>query len=66
VEIGKWIGDTGLIVCLAGLGAFKTVFRGKVSGRVGDVLFLVKNALTNSVGGHEMADILKQIVCKRA
>jgi len=49
---------------LEGRGAFKTLFREKVGSRLNDVLFLAQNALIRFMGGHEVTDVLKQILLK--
>ena len=58
--------DTGLIGYLEGCGAFKTLFGEKVGSRLNDVLFLDQNALMRFMGGHEITDVLKQILRKIA
>ncbi|MFH1930447.1 MAG: hypothetical protein ABIN18_02510 [Pseudomonadota bacterium] len=54
------------MVYLEGRGAFKTLFSEKAGSRLNDVLSLVQNALTRFMGGHEITDILKQILLKIA
>jgi len=54
----------GLIGYPEGRGAFKTLFGKKAGSRLNDVLFLVQNALTRFMGGHEVTDVLKQILLK--
>jgi len=64
VVIDQGFRDTGLIGYLEGCGAFKTLFGEKAGSRLNDVLFLVQNALMRFMGGHEITDILKQILLK--
>ena len=54
VIIDKGFRDTGLIGYIDGPGAFKTLFGKKVGSRFNDVLFLIQNALTRFMGGHEI------------
>jgi hypothetical protein len=64
VVIDKGFRDIGLMGYLEGGGAFKTLFGEKVGSRLNNVLSLAQNALTRFMGGHEITDILKQILLK--
>ncbi len=62
VVIDQGFRDTGLMGYLEGRGAFKTLFGEKVGSRLNDVLFLGQNALMRFMGGHEVTDVLKQML----
>ena len=66
VVIDEGFRDNGLIGYLEGRGAFKTLFGKKAGSRLNDVLFLDQNALTWFMGGHEVTDVLKEILLKLA
>ena len=62
VVIDQGFRDTRLMGYLEGCSAFKTLFGEKAGTRLNDILFLVQNALTRVMGGHDITDVLKQIL----